>query len=88
MQGGSLVGSVRDPGFEMGKINLGIRGLSGNLGRNDGIEESYARTDASPPPPPPLPKKGGNSLSRFSLLASFRWRTLRTEVNVTYDVHN
>ena len=87
MQGGSQVGSVRDPGFEMGKINLGITGLSGNLGRNDGIEESYARTDASPPPPP-LPKKGGNSLSRFSLLTSFRWRTLRTEVNVTYDVHN
>ena len=70
----------------MGKINLGITGLSGNLGRNDGIEESYARTDASPPPP--LPKKGGNSLSRFSLLASFRWRTLRTEVNVKYDVLN
>ena len=85
MQGGSLVGSVRDPGFEMEKINLGIKGLSGNLGRNDGIEESYARTDASSPP---LPKKGGNSLSRFSLVASFRWRTLRTEVNVKYDVHN
>ena len=72
----------------MGKINLGITGLSGNLGRNDGIEESYARTDASPPPPPPLPKKGGNSLSRFSLLVSLRWRTLRTEVNVKYDVLN
>ena len=69
----------------MGKINLGITGLSGNLGRNDGIEESYARTDASPPP---LPKKGENSLSRVSLLASFLWRTLKTEVNVTYDVHN
>ena len=72
----------------MGKINLGITGLSGNLGRNDGIEESYAITDASPPTPPPLPKKGGNSLSRFRLLSSFRWRTLRTEVNVKYDVHN
>ena len=87
MQGGSLVGSVRDPGFEMGKINLGITGLSVNLGRNDWIEESYARTDASPPPPP-LPKKGGNSLSCVSLLASFRWRTLRTEVNVKCDALN
>ena len=46
------------------------------------------REQMLPPPPPPLPKKGGNSLSRFSLLASFLWRTLRTEVNVTYDVHN
>ena len=60
----------------MEKMNLGITGLSGNLGRNNRIEESYGGSLQEwmlphPPLPPPPKKKGGNSLSRFSLLASF-----------------
>lgn len=60
----------------MEKMNLGITGLSGNLGGNNRIEESYWGSLQEwmlphPPLPPPPKKKGGNSLSRFSLLASF-----------------